>query len=42
MSVAGIHITSDLDLVEMSEITYEAINKAVGGYIQLVPLSGAL
>lgn len=41
MSVAGIQITSDLDLVEMSEITYEAISSAVGGYIQLVPLSGA-
>jgi len=39
--VAGIVITTQDDLVEMEELSYESISKAVGGYIQLVPMRGA-
>jgi hypothetical protein len=40
MALAGIQITTDLDLVEMADATYDSVNKAVGGYIQLVALRG--
>jgi len=40
MSIAGIQITTDLELVEMNTADYSAISQAVGGYIEHIELSG--
>lgn len=40
MTIAGIQITTDLDLVEMSSVDYNAVSKAVGGYIEHITLEG--
>lgn len=36
--VAGVIITTEMETTELAESSYEAISKAVGGYIQIVPL----
>jgi hypothetical protein len=36
--VAGIIITTEMETTELAETSYEALSKAVGGYIQIVPL----
>jgi hypothetical protein len=35
--VAGVIITTEMETTELAESSYEAISKAVGGYIQIVP-----
>jgi hypothetical protein len=41
MAVAGVRITTNLDLVEMPAIAYKDIREAVGGTIQHIALRGA-
>jgi hypothetical protein len=36
--VAGVIITTEMETTELAESSYETISKAVGGYIQIVPL----
>jgi hypothetical protein len=41
MAIAGIHITTNLELVEMPKADYDAVSTAVGGYIEHIRLEGA-
>lgn len=41
MTIAGIHITTDLDLLEMTDVAYNSVREAVGGTIQHIALQGA-